>query len=105
MAEVRTPARRLVELSPTWGGGVFDGVERYGTSLTFKCPCLDERCPWGGEIAVWLENPLDGGPQPRKSGTFWHREGNTFETLTLSPSLHCVGHWHGWLRDGMVVSI
>lgn len=104
MADVRTPPRKLVDLHPAWGGGVFDGVARRGISLQFACPCLAESCPWG-TISVWFANALDGLPTlvggPR---TRWQRTGDTFETLTLSPSIHCVGHWHGWLKDGVLVS-
>lgn len=103
MAEVKTPVRRLVDLHPKWTG--IYGTERKGTGLQFTCPCLDARCPWGGEIYVTIENPLDGGPAAREAPPRWKRTGNTFDILTLSPSIHAEGHWHGWVRDGCVVSV
>ena len=33
----------------------------------------------------------------------WQWDGNQ-ETPTLSPSIHLVGTWHGWLRAGKLVS-
>ena len=40
------------------------------------------------------------------------REGETFDTLTLAPSIHVVAgagesrvtHWHGWIRGGEIVN-
>lgn len=29
---------------------------------------------------------------------------NDFATLTLTPSVHAVGHWHGWVQNGEVTS-
>jgi hypothetical protein len=51
-------------------------------------------------------------PQPNSNNHRWKREGKTFATLTLSPSVNCfVGksgeacfeqHWHGFIREGAV---
>lgn len=35
-------------------------------------------------------------------GNRWAASGNQ-EQPTLTPSVHSVGHWHGWVRDGMLV--
>jgi hypothetical protein len=37
-------------------------------------------------------------------GILWRREGDTFDTLTLSPSVDASpsGHWHGFVRNGEV---
>lgn len=104
MAEVRTPPRRLVDLNPRWGSGTFHGVERRGIALNFDCPCQSPTCEWGGTMSVAIENPIDGGAREGGWKTYWQRTGDTFETLTLSPSIHAVGHWHGWLRNGVVES-
>ena len=61
-------------------------------------------------LGVWFANPIDGGPpappdimpKPR-----WQRTGDTFETISLSPSIDassadCGGHWHGWITNGEV---
>ena len=107
MADVKTPVRKLVDLEPKWIG--YHGhSDRKGVAIAFKCPCLDPNCAWGGQIVVDFENPLDGGPRinwrGQTTGTYWQRTGDTFENLTLTPSIHCVGHWHGWLRNGELVS-
>jgi hypothetical protein len=33
----------------------------------------------------------------------WQRTGETFETLTLTPSVDCSawGHWHGFITNGV----
>jgi hypothetical protein len=36
-------------------------------------------------------------------GRGWAWDGN-HDKPTLSPSVHCVGHWHGWIRSGRMVS-
>jgi hypothetical protein len=32
----------------------------------------------------------------------WAWDGNV-DAPTLTPSLHAVGHWHGWVRNGQLV--
>jgi hypothetical protein len=79
--------------------------ERSGIGVSFDCPCgCGRRC------AVPFANPLDGQPAPEgySGGRGWNRTGDTFEALTLSPSIQRVEpdgcRWHGWIRDGEVVS-
>lgn len=36
------------------------------------------------------------------SGAAWRWDGN-LERPTLEPSLHAVGHWHGWVRNGELI--
>jgi Family of unknown function (DUF6527) len=36
------------------------------------------------------------------SGKSWGWDGNE-DKPTLTPSIHCVGHWHGWVRAGILV--
>jgi hypothetical protein len=56
---------------------------------------------------VAFANPLDGGPPHISLGEpTWQRTGDTFETLTLSPSIlrtrpYGCG-WHGFITDGEV---
>lgn len=100
---------RLVDLNPHWVGYGGEGVfvtatgeqvprrEKVGVSL--DCPC-GGKC---GQRPTWLfENPQDGGP-PLK-GTTWKRTGETFETLTLRPSLlrRAGCKWHGYLTNGIL---
>lgn len=102
MSEVRTPPRKLVDLNPTFWR--YHGIDREGMGVIFDCPCGSESCEWGGKISVPFANPLDGGQPQNTEKCHWQRTGDTFETMTLSPSIHCVGHWHGWLRNGVLES-
>lgn len=99
---------RLSELKPKFLGAGGPGVtlhgqpmpERRGLGVQFDCPC---GC--GAPCFVPFANPLDGGPQLEAQG--WQRTGETFETLTLTPSIlrreprGC--GWHGFIRDGEVI--
>lgn len=82
-------------------------TQRSGLGLIFDCPC---GC--GSRRGVPFTNPLDGGEPLRDAarggpGPTWKREGESLADLTLSPSLRDVGGcgWHGWIRDGMAVSV
>ena len=103
MSEIKTPPRKLVDLNAKFYGGA-NG--RTGMGVTFDCPCGVATCEWGGHQEIAFANPLDGGPADDWHGrkALWQRTGDTLETLTLHPSLHMVGHWHGWLKDGVLVS-
>jgi hypothetical protein len=104
---------KLVDLNPRWVGHGGEGytvtatgqpvarTERVG--LTCDCPC--GRC--GVELFVPFENPI--GPGPLKQQWGWQRTGDTFETLTLSPSIHRQERrscgWHGFITDGEVRTV
>ena len=96
---------KLTELNPRWVGlfeKLFDGV-------SFDCPhCKTQR------LAVRSSPPIDPDgwwpkiAQPTYDGIkVWHRgSGDTFETLTLTPSVNAdidfAGHWHGFITNGEV---
>ena len=103
---------KLSELNPRWSGlpgPIYDGV-------TFDCP----HCRIAGlsgdscqRIGVTFTPPIDPDgwwsriSQPTYAGRLlWHREGDTFETLTLTPSVNtridAKGHWHGFIKNGEV---
>jgi hypothetical protein len=115
---------KLTELEPRWYGV----PGRRGLGLTFRCPgCRKQR------LGVPFANPRDGlAPSPQQpGGPLWQRTGDTFETLTLSPSIDasvvrresfhagpegdaafaeanrpCTAggqqHWHGFVQGGEV---
>jgi hypothetical protein len=109
---------RLVELEPRWlviavrypPDRARPAVVRHGMGISFLCPhCEDQR------LVVMFSNPLDGGPaealepDPERPGSLrptrlWQRNGRTFQSLTLSPSIDvsASGHWHGVIVDGEV---
>lgn len=110
---------RLSALDPRW----FAPAGREKTGLTFLCPCC-VGTPRSVRLAIPLAQPLDGGaPVPMgirvaldcvKRGEkapfnvpaefLWGHDGDSFETLTLHPSVDASrsGHWHGWVRGGAV---
>lgn len=103
---------KLTELDPWFFGAGGHGImnkdgtpvpERKGVGLGFKCPCgCESMC------AVHFANPLDGGPATGVPQ--WRRTGETFENITLEPSIQRVKvngqgcGWHGWIRNGEIVN-
>jgi hypothetical protein len=90
---------KLTDLHPQFLGGTGDGRE--GVGIGFDCPCGGAEC---GQLYVPFANPLDGGPQYGPQG--WKRTGETFETLTLEPSIlrkSTPCGWHGFIRNGEIV--
>jgi len=119
---------KLADLHPRWVGAGGEGVfnadgspapKRHGVGLSFDCPCAKCSAKRTGDfdndfylrVFVGFENPVDGGPphDPRP-GAQWRRTGDTFETLTLTPSIqrHRVGEggcdWHGFVTNGEVTN-
>lgn len=116
---------RLTELDPRWVGAGGEGVynqapdgtlipatERHGVGITFICPCGThprdaeydtDRC------CILFNNPLDGGGKfdATAEGHYWTRVGETFEALTLTPSIQRVGGcgWHGFITNGEMVTV
>lgn len=104
---------RLTDLSPRWIGGPYSGPERRGCGISFDCPVHRSH-----RIGVNFANPIDGGaPAPDEfcrdgSGRIvrWQRTGETFDTLTLTPSVDASKHtengtpcWHGFIQNGEIV--
>jgi hypothetical protein len=100
---------KLIDLDPRWVGAGGEGIrdkdgnpirERHGVGVGFDCPC---GC--GTRSFIPFENPLDGGPPVGDvKNPHWRRSGETFETLTLTPSIQRVGGcgWHGFITNGEV---
>lgn len=99
---------RLTELNPKWialkeGGDV--------VGITFMCPHCREV-----HVGAWFAEPMDmdgvTGIDPEIETFFgkhpedkrWNRTGDTYETLTLTPSIDTSahGHWHGFLTGGAI---
>lgn len=102
MSEVKTAPTKLVDLNPSWFS--IHGRDSEGAGVMFDCPCKSDSCVWGGRIAIAFSNPFRGEPSSAPGERHWQRTGDTFETLSLSPSINAVGHWHGFLRNGVLVS-
>lgn len=64
-------------------------VDRFPAGMIYCCPC---GCGATGALAF----------RPHASPS-WEWDGNN-EAPTLKPSVHHVGHWHGWLTGGVWLS-
>lgn len=106
---------RLIDLRPKFLGHGGEGVtntatgapvpRREGVGLQFDCPC---GC--GIPCFVHFSNPLDGGaPLVHEPFPSWQRTGDTFETLTLTPSILRTPPrgcgWHGYITNGEVIAV
>jgi hypothetical protein len=67
---------------------------RKGCGLMVDCP----NC--GAAGAAYFKNPLDGGAPVHP--VQWDRTGETLETLSLTPSFLMIGHFHSWIRKGVL---
>ena len=118
---------RLSDLNPRWVGAGGEGVwdkdgnpvpERHGVGVSFDCPCVSCTAQRTGDldryfhlrVYVGFRNALDGGtPHDPREGAQWERTGDTFDTLTLRPSILSMKEkggcgWHGFVTNGDVTS-
>lgn len=82
----------LLDWSPAKGLEDAQGV-------MFDCP----QCSLTHPILAWFAGrgvPKEEVPGPGR----WTVSGSSLEDLTLSPSINVSGCWHGWVRNGRVVS-
>ena len=106
---------RLVDLHPEWMGAGGEGISnadgspapgRRGVGVLLDCPCgnTDE----GHRLYVPFANPLDGGaPMQTGKNNGWQRTGDTFDTLTLTPSILRIVPscgWHGFITNGEIIT-
>lgn len=99
---------RLVDLDPHWlvsrdaNGYEQPGGRRIG--ITFLCPCGCRGTDRERRLWATFKNPIDGGEAEPDWPVYWQRSGETFEDLTLSPSIDAsrFGHWHGFITNGEV---
>jgi hypothetical protein len=110
---------KLTELEPKWVGISGDGIiwekrsENVRFGVTFRCPHCGARVgvmfkpfidPDG--LAPLIQWTLPGAPDPNtgevREVKWWRREGDSFDDLTLTPSVNVDGHWHGHITNGAV---
>ena len=87
---------KLTDLDPRWTSRI-GGAK---TGVSFLCPCCRNQ-----RIAVDFAPAIGDAPTWPPSGLFiWNRQGDTFEILTLHPSIDVsrFGHWHGSVANGEV---
>jgi hypothetical protein len=106
---------KLLDLNPRW----FAEEGRSGQGITFDCPgacCagLPSFMDWNPgdgrykhQAGVVFTNPIDGGPIMHGHASGWQRIGDTFEILTLSPSvlISPPDHFHGRVENGEVTPV
>lgn len=111
---------RLTELSPKWvwlpQWSKQSPTFYVGVSFNCPCgPCNASACPTCGHrpdpkrLAVMFWPPIDPecllGKMFELADNNGHRRtGDSFETLTLTPSVgfDSIGHWHGCITDGEI---
>lgn len=94
---------KLTELNPKFAGYTDDGSIKIG--ILFDCPCCKKQ-----RLHVPFSNPIDKNGWLLKGVTRphfpneWKREGDTFESITLNPSIDFskIGHWHGSIINGQI---
>ena len=87
----------LTKLHPAWQSVL---RKDSGEGVSFDCPA----CGPAHQLVAYFANPRDGKPPMPGRSVIWVREGDTFASLTLAPSLQypC---WHGWVEGGQVIDI
>lgn len=97
---------RLVDLDPRWVKHFSDGPR---TGFSFWCPhCGTQRLaiPFTPTMPDGILQALGvAWPNPYvNKGNCWQRVGETFENMTLSPSIDAsaLGHWHGHITNGEI---
>jgi hypothetical protein len=112
---------RLVDLSPRWVSPAqwANQSPPYYVGVSFDCPCVKCRapaCPTCGhapdakrlQVSFWPHIDPQGAVQQFSLSFADHgehrRTGDTFDTLTLSPSVgfEGIGHFHGHISNGEV---
>ena len=90
--------RPLVELEPSW---VINQDKVMG--LRFNCPEHHDDKTWCVQVVPFTP-ALDGTAVPswQPNGHHWQRVGDTFEELTLTPSIYAACGYHGFITKGVV---
>lgn len=104
---------KLTELEPKWislHGWASESIFRVG--LTFRCPhCMIGKRGETGYLGVYFANPIDpdnllgtGMSFGKLAANLWQRTGDSFDNLTLTPSIDVSqhGHWHGYITNGEI---
>jgi hypothetical protein len=105
-------AVNLADLNPRWQG--LNTAAKIAASIrigmTFDCPCCvgTERAI---KLGVRFRNAIDPDNLLADTGwraaePAWDRQGETFDTLSLVPSVDASnqGHWHGTISSGKATS-
>lgn len=100
---------KLTELSPRWIA--HDGNDK--AALIFKCPHCRETWLTCTFQSIKMSTQLElyrpegeasrGDVVPSRQDYAWRRNGDDFETLSVTPSVDASssGHWHGFITNGL----
>lgn len=70
--------------------------------IAFRCPHCATR------LGIWFVNPIDAGPPIEAiyyQGRLLARAGDTFDTITLAPTINAAKHWKGFIHRGSVIDL
>ena len=96
---------RLLDAKPKWVQlNNWASESDFFVGIRFACP----HC--GKPLSVPFWPPVD--PEKMEGRIFnmpdnagnWRRTGDTFDSLTLSPSIDVAGHWHGHIINGELIT-
>lgn len=96
---------KLVDLNPRMAisralaGGSWSEAAKRNVGMTLDCPCCRAT-----RLMVHFRNPI-GGTAPEPVERLWDRTGDSFDTMTLSPSIDAsaVGHAHFSIAQGLIL--
>lgn len=97
---------RLVDCNPRWVGRYAGCDDDTPVGFDFDCPEGHEDCRHAIPFTPAFDGATMASWQP--NGAIWQRTGDTFETLTLSPSINtplradtgCA--FHGFITNGEI---
>lgn len=99
---------KLTELNPRWTG-YGQGEHTIVNGITFDCPhCRTQRLGVNFHPPIDPKNWIGRGTTWAHAALEWKREGDTFDNLTLSPSIDANSridfhnHWHGFIDKGEI---
>lgn len=110
---------RLIDLKPHWIGlNGWAAAEPFYMGVSFLCPHCPVDAPEHGptrrrRLVVIFTPPIDPADWLSRmvvpemlTGAHKRVRGDTFETLTIEPSIgyDSIGHWHGRITDGNITA-
>lgn len=102
---------KLIDLNPRWighgGEGIYDEnynpiSYQHGVALECDCPV----CGVDHPLVIFIDPPIEGNLLDNQR-LYWKRIGEDFQTLTLTPSIQRMDKckWHGFIRNGEIITV
>lgn len=106
MSELPTPRHGHAPIAMRATSGGYEGIEKLGDFEIYEREgALQMRLaiPAGNARPyTYIDLPIYRRGTPKLTNPGWEWDGN-YERPTLSPSVWTHGHWHGWVRGGLMV--